>query len=121
MIVYTTDGFSDGNSNFYDVQAEKTIARVYGCGHFLTLSHDEQEWCILNKYGCAIDFAAARDQEDIVEVRPWEVEDPEIVFRHDFGKDYHEMRDWNKDGSRGFYTFHWHREELLIVEMATPR
>lgn len=68
MVVYTTWHEDEILTiHFYDITLEKTIVRVEGVAHIYHMSHptdyfseSAEHQCIFEKYGCTIDFVAAR-------------------------------------------------------------
>ena len=111
--------------SFYDIALERTIVAVNGVSHLLYMCPQEDnfaegEWCIFEKYGCIIDFTAARSQSDAVEINPAELiqQKNKNIFKQEVICDeQQEMRDWSRNGKQGFSAWYERKSLNKIVEV----
>ena len=132
MVVYTTWHEDEILTiHFYDITLEKTIVRVEGVAYIYHMSHptdyfseSAEHQCIFEKYGCNIDFVAARHRTEAVEINLEKDIDQKVTknktFKHKFCDEQWEMRDWSKQGKQGFAAWHGPTSKMIMVEVESP-
>ena len=98
--------------------------RVYGASHLLYMSPvrdaSKEDWCIFDKVGCTIDFAAAREKNELVELFPYAHTPTKNRFEHEFSGECWEIRDWSRKGSEGFMIWNGLSKSIQFVEVTYP-